>query len=70
MYHFSSVSFVESLKEPLDKYIATHFPRNLIKMVRLNKRSGLISARLRGFDLVTAEVVSFFDSHMEVNINW
>lgn len=63
-------SSLEALKEPLDKYIATHFPRNLIKMVRLNERSGLISARLRGFDLVTAEVVSFFDSHMEVNINW
>lgn len=63
-------SSLASLKEPLDKYINTHFPHNLIKMVRLNERSGLINARLRGFDMVTAEVVCFFDSHMEVNIDW
>lgn len=60
----------ESLKDDLDHFIKEHFPSNLVKLVRIPERVGLIRARLEGFRHVTAEVVAFFDSHMEVNIDW
>ncbi|PVD19976.1 hypothetical protein C0Q70_20470 [Pomacea canaliculata] len=59
-----------ALKEDLDLYLQQHFPENLVKVVRLPQRAGLIRARLEGFRHVTTEVVSFFDSHMEVNVDW
>lgn len=59
-----------ALKEDLDLYLQEHFPENLVKVVRLPQRAGLIRARLEGFRHVTTEVVSFFDSHMEVNVDW
>jgi len=34
------------------------------------ERRGLIQARLAGFRNSTGEVIIFFDSHMEVNIDW
>ncbi|XP_050401932.1 inactive polypeptide N-acetylgalactosaminyltransferase-like protein 5 [Patella vulgata] len=63
-------SDLDSLKENLDVYIKDHFPGNLVKLIRLKERVGLIKARLVGFEHVTTEVVSFFDSHMEVNVQW
>ena len=62
--------FPESLKDDLDHFIREHFPTNLVKLVRMPERVGLIRARLEGFRHVTSEVVSFFDSHMEVNVDW
>ncbi|CAL1539923.1 unnamed protein product [Lymnaea stagnalis] len=58
------------LKVHLKNYIAEHFPKDLVKLVILDTRQGLIRARLEGLKYVTAEVVSFFDSHMEVNRDW
>lgn len=58
------------LKVHLKNYIAKHFPKDLVKLIRLDTRQGLIRARLEGLKYVTAEVVSFFDSHMEVNRDW
>ncbi|XP_076465603.1 polypeptide N-acetylgalactosaminyltransferase 13-like [Babylonia areolata] len=63
-------SDLKSLKDDLDHFIREHFPSNLVKLVRLPDRVGLIRARLEGFKHVTAQVVSFFDSHMEVNVDW
>ncbi|XP_017838811.2 LOW QUALITY PROTEIN: N-acetylgalactosaminyltransferase 4-like [Drosophila busckii] len=59
----------ESLKAPLDGYISEHFPP-IIKIVRNQKRLGLIGARLAGAKSSTGEVLVFFDSHIEVNYNW
>lgn len=63
-------SDLESLKDDLDHFIREHFQSDLVTLIRIPERVGLIRARLEGFRLVTAEVVSFMDSHMEVNIDW
>ena len=58
------------LGEPLDQYIQDHFPRNLVRVLRMPRRDGLIRARMRGWEESKGQVVVFFDSHMEVNIDW
>ena len=64
------LSILEELKDGLDSYIATKFPEGLIRIIRVKKRQGLIKARLLGWRNSTGEVIIFFDSHMEVNIDW
>ncbi|KAL0839918.1 hypothetical protein ABMA28_016534 [Loxostege sticticalis] len=56
------------LKKELDDYVAKHMPK--VKVVRLPKRSGLITARLAGAKLATSDVLIFLDSHTEPNVNW
>ncbi|KAH9524895.1 Polypeptide N-acetylgalactosaminyltransferase 3 [Bulinus truncatus] len=63
-------STLEQLKKPLEKYIAANFPKGLVRLVRVPERSGLIKARMRGTHEATGDVLIFFDSHMEVNIDW
>lgn len=63
-------SDLPGLQSHLEYLLDKYFPKHLIKLKRLASRSGLIVARLEGFNLVTAETVTFFDSHMEVNDNW
>ncbi|CAC5387304.1 GALNT [Mytilus coruscus] len=58
------------LKRPLDEYINDNFPKGIIKVIRNPTRLGLIKARLKGWRESTGQVVVFFDSHMEVNIDW
>ena len=62
--------FAETLHENLDRQLEENFPGGNVKLIRLPKRVGLIVARLEGLKHVTAEVVSFFDCHMEVNVGW
>lgn len=63
-------STLETLHENLDEQLKQSFPDGQVKLIRLPKRAGLIVARLEGLKHVTAEVVSFFDCHMEVNVDW
>ena len=58
------------LKEKLDDYITSHFPRGLVKVIHLKERVGLIKARQLGVNTATGDVLVIFDSHMEVNIDW
>ena len=39
-------------------------------MIRNPTREGLIKARLKGWRQSTGHAVVFFDSHMEVNLDW
>ncbi|CAF2929979.1 unnamed protein product [Rotaria sp. Silwood2] len=57
----------EELKAALDAHIA-----NLTKtrIIRLRRREGLIRTRLAGAREAKGEILIFFDSHIEVNINW
>uniref|UniRef100_A0A914MY07 Glycosyltransferase 2-like domain-containing protein n=1 Tax=Meloidogyne incognita TaxID=6306 RepID=A0A914MY07_MELIC len=55
-------SDMEHLKKPLEEYMA-QFPK--VKIMRLEKREGLIRARLRGATKANGKVITYLDSHCE-----
>ena len=57
------------LYEPLQKYAAENFPSK-VKIINLSERKGLIVTRIEGARIATGDVLVFFDSHMEMNVNW
>ncbi|KJH41500.1 glycosyltransferase, group 2 family protein [Dictyocaulus viviparus] len=54
-------------KEALTRYMA-QFPK--VKILRLNKREGLIRARLRGAAVAVGQVLTYLDSHCECMEGW
>uniref|UniRef100_A0A8C8DR56 Polypeptide N-acetylgalactosaminyltransferase n=1 Tax=Oryzias sinensis TaxID=183150 RepID=A0A8C8DR56_9TELE len=59
----------EQLKAPLEEYVNKRYP-GLVKIVRNQKREGLIRARIEGWKVATAEVTGFFDAHVEFTPSW
>ncbi|XP_048838390.1 polypeptide N-acetylgalactosaminyltransferase 17 [Brienomyrus brachyistius] len=59
----------EQLKAPLEEYVNKRYP-GLIKIVRNQKREGLIRARIEGWKVATGEVTGFFDAHVEFTPMW
>ncbi|KAI7800754.1 putative polypeptide N-acetylgalactosaminyltransferase-like protein 3 [Triplophysa rosa] len=59
----------EQLKGPLEEYVNKRYPC-LIKIVRNQKREGLIRARIEGWKVATGEVTGFFDAHVEFTPAW
>ncbi|XP_007426165.1 polypeptide N-acetylgalactosaminyltransferase 9 [Python bivittatus] len=57
------------LKFNLDQYVHKRYP-GLVKIVRNNKREGLIRARIQGWRASTSPIVGFFDAHVEFNNGW
>lgn len=57
------------LKSDLEQHIKSNFP-NLVQIVRLKDRSGLMLARMAGIKAAVSDIVIVMDAHMEVNTNW
>ncbi|XP_035213974.1 putative polypeptide N-acetylgalactosaminyltransferase 10 [Stegodyphus dumicola] len=56
------------LKIALDQYVRQHFSN--VRVVRANKREGLIRARLLGAKAAKGDILVFLDSHTEANVDW
>uniref|UniRef100_G1RRW8 Polypeptide N-acetylgalactosaminyltransferase n=1 Tax=Nomascus leucogenys TaxID=61853 RepID=G1RRW8_NOMLE len=57
------------LKVPLEEYVHKRYP-GLVKVVRNQKREGLIRARIEGWKVATGQVTGFFDAHVEFTAGW
>ncbi|XP_064614239.1 polypeptide N-acetylgalactosaminyltransferase 5-like [Liolophura sinensis] len=55
------------LKQPLEDYVAR---LGKVRVIRTEKREGLIRARLLGYSHAKAETLTFLDSHVEVTDGW
>ncbi|XP_056666927.1 polypeptide N-acetylgalactosaminyltransferase 16 isoform X2 [Monodelphis domestica] len=54
--------------DPEDCLLLTRIPK--VKCLRNDRREGLIRSRVRGAEVATADILTFLDSHCEVNSEW
>ncbi|XP_038221587.1 uncharacterized protein LOC119839386 isoform X2 [Zerene cesonia] len=63
-------STLPELKGKLSYYIQTRLPPDLIKILRLPDRQGLMRARMRGARTARGDVLVFLDAHCEAAADW
>ncbi|KAG7282206.1 hypothetical protein CRUP_034953 [Coryphaenoides rupestris] len=56
------------LKRPLEQYVRRLEVR--VSVIRMEQRSGLIRARLKGASISTGQVITFLDAHCECTTGW
>ncbi|XP_057276034.1 polypeptide N-acetylgalactosaminyltransferase 16 isoform X1 [Pezoporus wallicus] len=54
--------------DPEDCHLLTKIPK--VKCLRNTRREGLIRSRVRGAEVAAADILTFLDSHCEVNSEW
>lgn len=59
----------EKLKIPLEDYVNKRYP-GLVKIVRNQRREGLIRARLEGWKVASGDMAGFFDAHVGFTLTW
>lgn len=66
--HSLCCSAADFLKKKLEHYVRTlEVP---VRILRMEQRSGLIRARLRGAAATKGQVITFLDAHCECTVGW
>ncbi|XP_015909150.1 polypeptide N-acetylgalactosaminyltransferase 11 [Parasteatoda tepidariorum] len=60
----------EKFREELKQYLHNNIDSQKVKLLRIQRRAGLMRARVFGAQHSTGEVLVFLDSHCEVNEVW
>lgn len=63
-------SWREHLLGRLDDYLRQNYPDGKVRVVRHQKREGLIRARITGAKAASGEILLFLDSHCEPTVNY
>ena len=61
-------SFSDFLKRPLESYVKKL--KVPVHVIRMEQRSGLIRARLKGAAVSKGQVTTFLDAHCECTVGW